>query len=118
MIAGSRVESAAVVPDSYNHSSVKIHFKSCREREREVENLTKISCILPVKPNLQILVIEHESRDFFHDLVRLCVSHIVDGQAVGAPAEQALPPGQWVGADQWVLALELETHVAGGAARA
>jgi hypothetical protein len=73
--------------------------------------------ILPLQPDLQIMVLVHQLQEPVQQLLALLLRHAVDVLHMPAHGEDALPPGHGVCAHDGVDGLELGADVFDGAAR-
>lgn len=76
--------------------------------------LTNIILILPLQPNSEIVVPIDQVQEPLQQLGALLVGDPVNVLDVPANRVHALPPGDWVGAHNWINGLELGADVLRG----
>lgn len=99
MVACCGVECATVVPDSCQLVSPIANTRRPPRPRQLIPKLTKVTSVLPVKSDLQVLIVKNKAGYLVGDLCCLLVRYIIDRQTVGPPAEHALPARQRMGSD-------------------
>lgn len=98
------MENTAVVPDCCGKSVPDSSLK--KEGQR-----TEVILVLPLQAGLQVVVLVDQVEEPLQEMVALLLCHSVDVPHMPSDGEDALPPGDRVGADDRVDRLEVESDV-------
>jgi hypothetical protein len=71
-----------------------------------IKALTKIIGVIPLEPNLEIVVLNDQSLEPFKGVLALSISQTIDGLDMVSDSEDGFPASDGVSADDWVLGFE------------
>lgn len=105
------MENTAVVPDCCHQVSLDLL------QNNTAGQRTNVILVLPFQSDLQVVVLVDQIKEPLQEMVALLLRHAIDIPDMASNREDTFPPSHWVGADNRVDCLEVESDVLRSATR-
>lgn len=89
----------------------KTNRQSQFNRTKEVQGLTEIVLVVPLEPDLQIMILRDHAEKFVEEMRALALSQAIDVLDVVTDRKDSFPASNRVGTNNWMLRGELSANI-------